>query len=500
MVTNRYKVLDGAASTTDSVALDQRIASYAKFASRDINEVLLRGLVHFDLLAPLKILDLGCGTGKQTLWLARNFPNAQICAVDLSPEALAQIDAQQLPNVRTILGSYDDPALQKQVLDQGYDVIVSFFSLYYAGEFEKWLMGLRTVLNPSGRMILVGYSHRNNAEIVDLAKQCGGVQNEVNDFVSSAELERVFGLPNVQIEHFVNQMNFADYDSFEGYYSSYGLYDSKIDQHVKSEFQRGVRSNFTWTKDSLVVIFDQLCLDKKLPDPLRCDRFDLESYREFLQKVKKAGYAVLRFKDLDLGRNSAKKLLLRHDVDLDLNAALAMAELEADEGVCSTYFIMANGEYYNPFSVENRALIRKIESLGHEIGLHYDQEIEDSVRLLNTLLCHPIQVVSQHNPTLNGKNPMELSLMDAYDPKLQSEFQFEYVSDSGKKWRKYDLESVLKFEQIYLLIHPESWAWGELDIVEMIRFAESKQLRKYKASFSEFARQNVRYHRARAGL
>ncbi len=39
--------------------------------------------------APLQILEVGCGTGHNTLRLLRRFPNAHITALDLSPEMLA---------------------------------------------------------------------------------------------------------------------------------------------------------------------------------------------------------------------------------------------------------------------------------------------------------------------------------------------------------------------------------------------------------------------------
>ena len=40
-------------------------------------------------------------------------------------------------------------------------------------------------------------------------------------------------------------------------------------------------------------------------------------------------------------------MILRHDVDLSLDAALRMAELEAEAGAAATYFLMTRSEFYN---------------------------------------------------------------------------------------------------------------------------------------------------------
>jgi len=60
--------------------------------------------------------------------------------------------------------------------------------------------------------------------------------------------------------------------------------------------------------------------------------FDLAHYRELLEAAKAGGYRFAFFdREPDAG-----DLLLRHDVDLSLDAALALAELEAEAGAEAT--------------------------------------------------------------------------------------------------------------------------------------------------------------------
>ena len=76
---------------------------------------------------------------------------------------------------------------------------------------------------------------------------------------------------------------------------------------------------------------------------------------------------------------------LRHDVDHEIEMALAMAEVEARAGLTSTYFLLTPGSYQPDFNyygrldngriVHDAKLIdhcKKLIDLGHDIGFHND--------------------------------------------------------------------------------------------------------------------------------
>lgn len=494
---SRSKILTTGASATDTQALNGRIAAYAQFASKDVNIILEQEMAAWDHQADLEILDLGCGSGKQSLWLGEHFPNAKIRALDVSPVGLEQIRSQN-PRIETLCGSYDDVELKPLILDRHYDVILSFFSLYYAQDFKSWLYSLKAALKPGGKLILVGYSALNNGEIVELSRECGGADCLSQDFISAQEIHDVFE-GDVRLRHFANQMHFPSFETFAAYYRNYGLYDPKVEAHVQAEFAKGLRQDFQWTKDSLVLVYENHFKLDQLPGPW-CERLDLREYQCFLQQALSMGYEIMPICAAKSESKPGKVLFLRHDVDLDLQCALKMAKLEAKLGVRSSYYILASGDYYHPFTAENRGIIAQIEALGHEIGLHYEGDLSESLALMNCILTHPVQSASQHNPTLNGVQPVDVDLLDAYDPSWIKRWGVEYISDSGKKWRRHHLNSALELDRIYVLLHPESWVWGESDIVEMIRAAESKALRQVRQNFSLFAQQNLVYHQNRQSL
>ena len=72
---------------------------------------------------------------------------------------------------------------------------------------------------------------------------------------------------------------------------------------------------------------------------------------------------------------------IRHDVDGDLMAALAQAEVEARLGIKTTNYVLHTAPYYGGWNEERRVferheaslpVYRHIQALGHEIGLHTD--------------------------------------------------------------------------------------------------------------------------------
>lgn len=79
-------------------------------------------------------------------------------------------------------------------------------------------------------------------------------------------------------------------------------------------------------------------------------------YRELLGAAKAGGYQWVGF---DHGPQ-AGDLFLRHDVDLSLDAAVEMGQLEHELGVTATYFIMAESVFYNLDSTAGIATLREL--------------------------------------------------------------------------------------------------------------------------------------------
>lgn len=211
----------------------------------------------------------------------------------------------------------------------------------------------------------------------------------------------------------------------------------------------------------------------------------LAAYRRLVGTLLDAGYKVRSFDEAD---PSQRHLILRHDVDLCLDRAVAMAELEADIGVAAHYFVLLNTEMYNANSRRGRAALRRIRECGHSIGLHFDPtEIEvGNVATLQSRVAgecdmlgecseHDVDVVTFHRPAkwLLGFEERLAGRLHGYQPRFFSEMG--YCSDSEGRFRFHHPLSHPSVEQgraLQLVIHPIWWCAeeGESPVQKLERF------------------------------
>ena len=181
---------------------------------------------------------------------------------------------------------------------------------------------------------------------------------------------------------------------------------------------------------------------------MSCD-FTLEHYRELLEAARVGGYRFASFAEPPRRGD----LLLRHDVDLSLDAALRMAELESATGATATYFLMTESVFYNLASKEGVAALARLRELGHRVGLHavYPNAVFDD---------RFDAVVAWHNP-----DPGYMSApIDGALNVMQEEWfsPATYRSDSNQRWRSGCPHEELRagsFPWLQLLTHPEIWVF-----------------------------------------
>ena len=181
---------------------------------------------------------------------------------------------------------------------------------------------------------------------------------------------------------------------------------------------------------------------------MSCD-FSLEHYRELLQVGKAGGYRWAGFERAP----EPGDLILRHDVDLSLDSALAVAEIEAEEKAWSTWFLMTRSVFYNLSSKEGVAAIERLRALGHRVAHHAvwpDVDLDERFDA----------VVAWHNPDpeyMQADIPGAVNVMQPpfFDPE-------HYRSDSNQYWRHgcpHEQLAAGEFEWLQLLTHPEIWAF-----------------------------------------
>ena len=177
--------------------------------------------------------------------------------------------------------------------------------------------------------------------------------------------------------------------------------------------------------------------------------FDLTHYAEILEAAKAGGYRFTPFGEPP----SRGDIFLRHDIDLSLDAALQMAELEAEIGVQTTYLLMTESVFYNLSSREGVAAIARLRELGHAVGLHAVYPTVDLDGRFDP-------VVSWHNPRAEYMSKTIPSAINVY-----AEPYFDpptYRSDSNQHWRSGCPHEELRgggFPWLQILVHPAIWVY-----------------------------------------
>lgn len=173
---------------------------------------------------------------------------------------------------------------------------------------------------------------------------------------------------------------------------------------------------------------------------------------------------------------SEKVIIVRHDLDFNLESAIRMASVDFELGVKSTFFLRVCARGYNILSYEGLNFINQLKEMDMEIGLHADIGMEGVMKTnardallrqlsaLESAYGQPLLGISAHAPaTLGGINLCDELVNSghityhAYEKKFTSQ-PFKYLSDSMRIWREGDPYEVGKnFEAIQLLTHPIWW-------------------------------------------
>ena len=210
--------------------------------------------------------------------------------------------------------------------------------------------------------------------------------------------------------------------------------------------------------------------------------FSYKGYTRLLDLIKEHNYHFCNYHDYP---DHPRCVILRHDIDNQIDRALKMAEIESDKGVKSTYFVLLTTDFYNVASEKNRAMIKQMQSLGHEIGLHYDEasygteESEETnvshilreARILSDIIETPVTTVSMHRPsrrTLDADLQIP-GMINSYGKLFFKEFK--YLSDSRRNWREpvMDIVKSEEFERLHILTHAFWYNEEEIDIGRTVR-------------------------------
>ena len=194
--------------------------------------------------------------------------------------------------------------------------------------------------------------------------------------------------------------------------------------------------------------------------------FGTDAYLDFMNCIHNSSKGFSDFFDALPGT-----VVLRHDIDFSLDAALNIARLDKKLGITSSFFFMLSSNMYNLISSCSRDKVSEIADMGHRISLHYDPTAHNDIdagfvlekSLFEKLFNVELDIVSLHRPGkfLDNNNRKLFNVEHTYEDKYFKDM--EYLSDSaGKdcrmKWTQILNESVKANSPIQLLLHPIWWS------------------------------------------
>jgi cyclopropane-fatty-acyl-phospholipid synthase len=131
-------------------------------------EALRQTEAHADLADGQSILELGCGWGSLSLFMARQFPHANIVAVSNSNSQREYIESEAakrgLTNLRIITADMNAFDASEQ-----FDRIVSVEMFEHMMNWRQLLTRVKSWLEPDGRFFMHIFTHRSGTYLFDRA-------------------------------------------------------------------------------------------------------------------------------------------------------------------------------------------------------------------------------------------------------------------------------------------------------------------------------------------
>jgi hypothetical protein len=120
-----------------------------------------------------------------------------------------------------------------------------------------------------------------------------------------------------------------------------------------------------------------------LTRPIRERHFTFDAYAEFVDTLAGSSVTVVPLREFAAARADGPVLGLRHDVDVRLDSALRLAELEHARGLRATYFVLNTAPYWGKPGL--LVALRRLQEFGHEVGWHNDLVSMELVGGANTV-------------------------------------------------------------------------------------------------------------------
>jgi ubiquinone/menaquinone biosynthesis C-methylase UbiE len=244
----------------DTQALKEREKVNATGAVHNLESWII-GQVH--PRAGIRVLDLGCGTGKQVFAFAKLVtPEGSIVGVDISKEAVDTVNErarrEELPYVSAIQSSLDN--VLERLGSERFDLIVSSYAFYYSTDMRRLFTGLRSILKADGQIFVCGPGDGTNQEMIDMMNRFLPPRFDkalpIKDFMDNSDLAAFAPLyAKIATTRLQNQIKFPAPEPVLQWWRNHNSYAPEIDgamaQAILAHFEN--HTEFVLSKNVLGV-------------------------------------------------------------------------------------------------------------------------------------------------------------------------------------------------------------------------------------------------------
>ena len=145
------------------------------------------GLSHLTGIVPERIVELGCGGGRNAGELLRRYPNAHVTAVDYSEVSVKKAIEYNKKMIeagrcRVQQGDVSDLNLP----EERYDLATAFETIYFWPGLEKCFSQVAKVLKPGGMFLIVNESDGKDATSLKYEKIIDGMKCHTAEEIEKA--------------------------------------------------------------------------------------------------------------------------------------------------------------------------------------------------------------------------------------------------------------------------------------------------------------------------
>jgi len=247
-------------SNTDALV---KRADINKSALYDLEEWIFEQI---SLNRKMRVLDLGCGTGKQMFALHKLLsPQSKIIGIDVSPEAVAKVnecaEEERITNIKakeceldTVISNFEGSL---------FDLILSAYAIYYSNDMLKLLSSLPILLTENGQVFICGYGKDTNQEIYNIINRLVDRNSlkidPTDDFISEEEIaEAARHYSSYRTVRLANKVIFYSADAVLGWWTNHNSYVEEVHQEVVLTLEKYFEKNrsFSLSKNVLGVLYE----------------------------------------------------------------------------------------------------------------------------------------------------------------------------------------------------------------------------------------------------